>query len=53
MSNEKDTSPGNESPDLTAGNTGQSAQLPAESGADETEESAEPMGQSSEAPATG
>lgn len=53
MNDEKNSSPSDESPDMTAGNTGQSAQLPVESGADEPEDSSEPMGQSSEAPATG
>ncbi len=53
MTDDKDTKTGDESPDMTAGNTGQSAQLPAEGDTDKSEASSEPVGQSSEAPATG
>ncbi len=51
--NQERSSPGAESPNMRPQQTGQSAQTPAEGDPDAPEPSLEPMGQSSDAPATG
>jgi len=54
MTQEQDTSPANESPDMTPQQTGESTQLPTEGDPDKADDQPlEPHGQSSEAPVTG
>ena len=54
MTQEKDTSPANESPDMTPQQTSQSSQLPTEGADDEVDtQPQDSEGQSSDAPVTG